>query len=118
MGAEVLEFHFTDSREGKVFRDHKVSLTGAELSELKDDLKQITVLMGKDVKTPQPSEISEGHEVSFRRAAYLRRDIAEGETIRAEDVICLRPLHGLDARDTERLIGSTARRPIRAMRGH
>lgn len=116
MGAEVLEFHFTDSREGKVFRDHKVSLTGPELSELKDDLKQIRTLMGKDVKTPQPSEISEGHEVSFRRAAYLRRDIAEGETIRAEDVICLRPLHGLDARDTERLIGSTARRPITAMR--
>ena len=116
MGAEVLEFHFTDSREGKVFRDHKVSLTGPELSMLRDDLHQITELLGKNTKTPQPSELTEGHEVSFRRAAYVRRDIAEGETIRAEDVICLRPLNGLDARDADRLIGAVARRPIPAFR--
>lgn len=116
MGAAALEFHFTDSREGKTFRDHEVSLTGPELSELKDKLQQITALMGKNVKVPQPSEVAEGHELSFRRAAYLRRDIAEGETIRLEDVICLRPLHGLDAREADRLIGAVARRSIEAFR--
>ena len=31
MGAQILEFHFTDSREGKEFRDHKVSLTRASI---------------------------------------------------------------------------------------
>ena len=31
MGANVLEFHFTDSRKGKKFRDHQVSLTCDEV---------------------------------------------------------------------------------------
>ncbi len=31
MGAEILEFHFTDDRSGKSFRDHKVSLTKDEV---------------------------------------------------------------------------------------
>ena len=33
-GAKILEFHFTDSREDKYFRDHKVSLTKSEVLEL------------------------------------------------------------------------------------
>ena len=36
-GAEVLEFHFTDSREGKIFRDHKISLTPSETEKLIKD---------------------------------------------------------------------------------
>ena len=30
-GAEVLEFHFTDERDNKTFRDHAVSLTCEEV---------------------------------------------------------------------------------------
>ena len=41
MGAQILEFHFTDSREGKSFRDHKVSLTQAEVLELIEAIKVI-----------------------------------------------------------------------------
>jgi len=49
MGAEILEFHFTDSRENKEFRDHKVSLTRDEVLELIQKIKQIQSLKKKKI---------------------------------------------------------------------
>ncbi|GKX33937.1 MAG: hypothetical protein MnENMB40S_15550 [Rhizobiaceae bacterium MnEN-MB40S] len=104
MGAEVLEFHFTDSRENKAFRDHKVSLVEQEVRDLKTDLEQIRALRGSPVKVPQESELKEKHEISFRRAVYLNRDVKAGETVSEADLAFLRPAHGTDARDASQLL--------------
>lgn len=114
MGAEVLEFHFTDDRAGKVFRDHKVSLTPKELVELRADLDRIHQLQGSSRKVPQPSEVSEGHVQSFRRAVYPVRDIAAGGVIGEDDLTILRPNHGIDARDYSCLVGQPAPTELRA----
>jgi N-acetylneuraminate synthase/N,N'-diacetyllegionaminate synthase len=114
MGAEALEFHFTDSRDGKTFRDHKVSLTKDEVHELRGDLKQIATLRGEHTKRAQSSELENNHDISFRRAAYLCRDIPSGEAISPKDIVCLRPCHGLDARDYELLRNAKALRPLKA----
>ena len=45
----MLEFHFTDDRDGKTFRDHKVSLTAAEVRALCGDLDQLEMLLGDGV---------------------------------------------------------------------
>lgn len=116
MGAEVIEFHFTDSREGKTFRDHKVSLTADEVQMLKKELEQIVAFRGDGIKVPQDSELEVGHEVSFRRAVYTNRPIREGETIAKEDLVLLRPAHGTDARDAPLLIGARALKDIEAFR--
>lgn len=116
MGAQALEFHFTDRREGRVFRDHKVSLTGDEVRELMRDVAQITQFRGQGVKRPQDSELAERHEVSFRRGVYVRRDIQVGEVISSQDLVLLRPAHGTDARDAGLLVGAHALRPIDAFR--
>jgi sialic acid synthase SpsE/spore coat polysaccharide biosynthesis protein SpsF (cytidylyltransferase family) len=114
MGAKVLEFHFTDQREGKTFRDHKVSLTPDEVLLLQKELVQIRAIRGEALKLPQESEVAQGHVTSFRRAAYVRRDLAAGERIDADDLVVLRPNHGIDARDAELLIGARARKAISA----
>ncbi|KAA5597160.1 N-acetylneuraminate synthase family protein [Blastochloris sulfoviridis] len=116
MGAEVLEFHFTDSREGKTFRDHFVSLTVGEVQELKRDLKQIRALRGHALKQPEASEVTQGHVESFRRAVYANRPLRAGETLTTADLTVLRPNHGTDARDFDRLIGLQAKRDIAAFR--
>lgn len=103
MGAEVLEFHFTDSREGKSFRDHKVSLTQAEVLELIEAIKVIYQLKGDALK--QPLEVEGDHVVTFRRSVYPRRDLMAGTAVQAEDLICLRPNTGIDAREFDQLIG-------------
>lgn len=112
MGAQVLEFHFTDSRNGKVFRDHKVSLTPEEIITLQKNLKEINALRGSRKKIPQPIEIEKGHVTSFRRGVYLVRSVEKGENISAEDIRLLRPAHGTDARDIDDVIGAKALKSI------
>lgn len=108
MGADVLEFHFTDSREGKVFRDHQVSLISDEVKQLKQDIEKITTLRGDGFKVPQSSELENEHDISFRRGVYLSREVKAGDIIHTDDLVFLRPAHGTDARDMDLLVGSKA----------
>lgn len=109
MGAEILEFHFTDSREGKQFRDHKVSLTRDEVLEMIVGIKEIQALQGNPVKKPVQIEIDNNHVETFRRAVYPSRDIKKGETITEDMLVTLRPNVGIDARSYFDLIGKTAK---------
>ena len=105
MGAEILEFHFTDKREGKSFRDHKVSLTPNEVKDLIQEIKLINNLKGDPIKKPTQIELNNAHEISFRRAVDPIRNINKGETISQDSLTVLRPNHGIDARDFDKLIG-------------
>ena len=98
-----MEFHFTDSREGKEFRDHKVSLTRDEVLRLTEKISDIYAVLGEGEKTCRAVE--EVHHLSFRRACYLNRDMKEGEVITANDLVYMRPNHGIDAREYRDVIG-------------
>jgi len=97
-GARILEFHFTDQREGKIFRDHAVSLKAEEVQLLRQQLQRIVEMLGDGCKRPMQSEIESGHIESFRRALYSPVPLKIGELIRAETLIALRPNVGIDAR--------------------
>ncbi|BBL87588.1 hypothetical protein VroAM7_02410 [Vibrio rotiferianus] len=112
MGAQVLEFHFTDQREGKRFRDHKVSLIKEEVLDLIEHIKMINTLKGDRVKKPVAIEIENGHVESFRRAIYPSRLISKGHTITDEDIVVLRPSHGLSSRYYDDVIGKKATRDL------
>lgn len=105
MGAEVLEFHFTDTREGKQFRDHKVSLTPSEITDLIAEMKLIKSLQGNSEKKPVAIEVDNGHDISFRRAVYPSNNIKAGEILTEQNLTVLRPNHGIDARDFDKLLG-------------
>lgn len=105
MGAEILEFHFTDTRTGKTFRDHKVSLTKDEVVGLRKKIARIKKIQGINKKYPTKLEVETGHIKSFRRAVYPNRDMRKGEKITGDNLIVLRPLKGIDARDYYKLIG-------------
>lgn len=107
MGATIIEAHFTDTREGKTFRDHKVSLTRDEVRDLMLKLRRIRTLKGDSEKRVTPSEAIDGHPTSFRRSIYAKRDIAIGEALTMENMTVLRPAHGLPATDFDRLLGKT-----------
>ncbi|WMN06393.1 N-acetylneuraminate synthase family protein [Marivirga arenosa] len=109
MGAEILEFHFTDDRTDKTFRDHKVSLTKDEVKELIQKVQLIKELQGSSEKKALPIEIDNGHDKSFRRAIYPSRDIEKGQVLSAENLTVLRPAHGIDPRDWDKVIGKKAR---------
>lgn len=112
LGAQILEFHFTDSRENKVFRDHKVSVTKEEVEQLVNEIRSNNSLLGNSTKIPLPIEIENGHIISFRRAVYPSHNIKAGHKITENDLCVLRPNKGLDARDFYKLIGKVAKKNI------
>ena len=107
MGAQILEFHFTDTREGQTFRDHKVSLTKDEVLQLIKDIKNIEKLKGHPLKKPLPIEGE--HVTTFRRAVYPLADIEEGTVLEETHLTTLRPNHGIDARDFDKVVGKTTK---------
>ena len=107
MGAEIIEKHFTDTREGKEFRDHKVSLTQAEMQAFAATARRIRTLKGTSEKCPVPSEIEAGHVQSFRRAAYPNKDLRAGHVITEDDLVTLRPCVGLGADTFYDIVGKT-----------
>jgi len=114
MGAQILEFHITDSRDNKEFRDHKVSLTKSDVHALIDEINIINRLKGIAEKHPTSIEISTNHTLSFRRAVYLNKDVEPGHVIKKNDLIVLRPNLGIDAREYESVIGKKVTRAIKA----
>lgn len=105
VGARILEFHFTDKREGRDFRDHKVSLMAQEVKELRIRIEQVMTLLGTPDKRPLEIEIANGHLQSFRRGVYPARDLEAGTVISANDLICLRPAEGIEASQFDELVG-------------
>ena len=112
MGAQILEFHFTDTRKNKNFRDHKVSLTLSETKELITDLKRIKSFLGTKNKKPTLSEIKSKHITSFRRGVYLNKDLEKGKVIKESDLVYLRPNVGIDARNYKSIIGKKVKKRI------
>jgi N-acetylneuraminate synthase/N,N'-diacetyllegionaminate synthase len=111
MGAEILEFHFTDSREGKEFRDHKVSLTRDEVHGLISKIKDIKALQGDYDK--KPLAVEGDHITTFRRALYYKRDLKKGDKLNPEDIVSLRPNHGTDAREYHFKLGTVLDRDVK-----
>lgn len=115
LGAQILEFHFTDTRKNKTFRDHKVSLNFNETKELIKDLKRIKNLLGTNIKKPTASEIKSKHLISFRRGIYLNKNLERGTKIKESDLVCLRPNIGVDARDYKKIVGRKVKRNIKKL---
>lgn len=110
MGAETLEFHFTDTRENQTFRDHLVSLTRDEVLLLIEKIRRVTILKGSNIK--KPLEIEAEHRVSFRRAAYPSRDLKAGTTVEEDDLVYLRPCHGIEASEYRKILGLKLKRDV------
>lgn len=115
MGAEILEMHFTDTREGKTFRDHKVSLTKKEVEGLIEKIAGIRRLQGSFEKKPTPAEIENGHVVSFRRGVYPSRALRRGAVIEEKDLVSLRPCAGIGAERFFEVIGRTLNQDVSAL---
>ncbi|ABB40474.1 N-acetylneuraminate synthase [Oleidesulfovibrio alaskensis G20] len=115
MGAQILELHFTDTREGKSFRDHLVSITRDELRDLLKRIRRARTLQGSWVKQPTDTEKAQGHVTSFRRSVYAAQDIAAGQLFTEDNLTVLRPAHGVCATRYEDFLG---RRAPRSMGAH
>jgi N-acetylneuraminate synthase/N,N'-diacetyllegionaminate synthase len=112
LGARIIEKHFTDTREGKTFRDHKISLTEDEVRQLLARLRRDECLLGSAEKTLTEAEAEAEHEISFRRGLHAGRRIEVGEKLTRENMVALRPCVGLCASQFYQVLGRRAARAL------
>ena len=105
MGAEIIEKHFTLSRdmEGP---DHKASLEPEELKAMVQAIRNVEKAIGNSEKRPSQSEIQNMKIV--RKSIVAKRDIKAGELFSEKNLTTKRPGTGISPMMWETVIGHTA----------
>ena len=111
LGARVIEKHLTLDRK-LPGPDHSASLEPEEFARMVQGIRRVSIMLGDGIKAPLPAELDTARVA--RRSVVAAADIAEGEVITADKLVCRRPATGIAPRDLPRLIGQCARSAITA----
>lgn len=112
LGASLVEVHFTDQKEGRIFRDHALSFEGKDLSAMVTTVKKIRASLGIPGATRQPVEI--GNLASMRKGVTAARDLAPGYVLTMDDLAFARPIIGFSCVDAKNLVGRKLLTPVTA----
>lgn len=102
LGAVIIEKHFTLDRT-LPGPDHQASLEPAELTALVQAIRTVEAALGTGTKQPVASELPVRTVV--RRSIFLRRPVAAGVPLVADDLELLRPGDGIAAQDYDAVLG-------------
>lgn len=102
LGANIIEKHFTLSREMKG-PDHKASLEPKELKRMCEAIRNVAIALGNPIKKMTENEKKVREKV--RRSIYAANHLPTGHIIREEDLRYLRPLDGIEVIDYDQVIG-------------
>jgi sialic acid synthase SpsE len=108
VGMEVLEKHFTLSREMEG-PDHPFAIEPGELRELVASVRAVESALGSG-RLEGPSEAEAGEMYTLaRRSVIAARDIPKGTTITAEMLTVKRPGYGIAPKHLELVVGREAK---------
>lgn len=105
LGAEVVEKHFTLSRD-LPGPDHKASVEPDELRRLVSAIRNIDAALGSPRKFVSDSE--RPNMVVARKSIVAKRPIAKGELLTEENITVKRPGNGISPMRWDEIIGSRA----------
>lgn len=111
LGACVIEKHLTLDNK-MLGPDHSASLEPEEFARMVQGIRRVSAMLGDGVKAPLPAELDTARVA--RRSVVAAVDIAAGEIVTAEKVICRRPATGIAPRDLHRVIGQFAKTALAA----
>lgn len=114
LGAQILEVHFTDRREGRQFRDHALSFEPHELADLVKAVPRLRAALGVRGKPLQPSEME--IRSAMRKGVVAARDLPAGTVLAESDLMYARPATEFTAADLPALLGK--RLNVAVQRGH
>ncbi len=89
LGARAVEKHFTHDRKAEG-PDHPFSMEPADWRDMVGRTRELEAALGSEEKTVQENERET--VLIQRRCCRAARDLAPGETIKAEDIVVLRPV--------------------------
>jgi len=103
LGANVVEVHFTDRKEGRSFRDHQLSFEPPDLAELIRGINVIRASLGSFEKKPAPCELES--IASMRKGLVAARDLKAGITLTTSDLMYARPASEFAASEIGQVVG-------------
>jgi sialic acid synthase SpsE len=111
LGARIVEKHFTLEGIESDFRDHALSATPSQMSELVRAIAELEQMLGSPAKEVEPGEA--GIAEAIRRSIAAAGDLEAGRTIEPADLMWVRPGTGLRPGQESELVGRTLRVPKR-----
>lgn len=105
LGALVIEKHITLDREMQG-PDHSASLEPDEFARMVQGIRRVSAMLGDGIKAPLPEELDTARVA--RRSVVAAADIAAGEVITVDKLMCRRPATGIAPRDLQLVIGRNA----------
>ena len=110
LGACVLEKHITFGRD-LPGTDHFFALEVPEFAAMVTAVRELEAALGTSVKAPSDAELERMPRI--RRGLYAARPIESGQTISPDDLIAMRPEHGvIGADEVQQVTGMKACRPL------
>jgi len=109
LGAEIIEKHFAIDKSVAV-PDIACSADEEELRKLKELAEEVSASLGSGETAPSEKE-AKAIETA-RRSLYALREIEAGEMLTPDNIVPLRPVKGIPARDYYFVIGKRAKRKI------
>jgi N-acetylneuraminate synthase len=105
LGATAIEKHLTldVNMQGP---DHSASLEPAEFARMVQGIRRVSAMLGDGVKAPLPEELDTARVA--RRSVVAAADIAQGEVITGDKLMCRRPATGIAPRDLQLVVGRCA----------
>lgn len=103
LGAQIIEVHVTDRKEGRDHRDHELSLEPDELAELVRLVARVRASLGTYDKRPGPSEMN--IRDAIRKGIVAARDLAAGDRLAWDDLHFARPATDLASGEIDQVIG-------------
>lgn len=103
IGADLIEVHFTDSRENKIFHDHLLSLNPKELLELTKNAPLIKMSFGEHDKFCNQAE--KNILLAIRKGIVAANHIEAGQIIEIKDIMYARPSTFISSNAFKKLIG-------------
>ncbi len=102
LGANIIEKHFTVTREGKVFHDHFVSLDKNELPHFRDIIESARIMAGKQERVISKEVKSKLNHI--RRSYAVNRNLKKGTVLSKEDLILVRPSNGYKENEISKVL--------------
>ncbi len=112
LGARIIEKHFTLDKNMSDFRDHKISSTPEELTELVDRIKQLSTWLGDG--NPAPRNCEEKVSQLIRRSIVSSAPLTSGTVLSEEHLSWTRPSGGLAPGEEHLVVGKKLMRDLEA----
>jgi N,N'-diacetyllegionaminate synthase len=103
MGVRVIEKHFTVDKKLKKSADHWLSLDPKELNQMRKNVDDVLLSLGKGGKKVLACE--KKTRMLARRSIVLKCDLKKGNILSEKNITCKRPGNGMHPKFFDKIIG-------------